>query len=134
MPGDHLVGDKLAPRFSSIHTGDIIVFLAPPAAHTACVDPYPDLVKRVIATPGERIYSKAGVIYINGSPIKEPWPHTSPFGRPISDQVIPPNEYFVMGDNRSVSCDSRYWGLVKQSSILAKIFMRYYPFNRLAWF
>lgn len=134
IPGDRLVANKLSARYGPINTGDIIVFHAPAMAHTSCVDPYPDLVKRVIGLPGQRIYSKGGVVYINGSPLKESWPTTKPFGPAISDTIIPPNEYYVLGDNRALSCDSRDWGLVPRSAIIAKVFLRYYPLSRLAWF
>lgn len=127
--GDRILTLKLFFSPSKLHTGDIIVFSRPPAA--SCAVGEKDLVKRVIGTPGETITSVGNTIYIDGKAISEPYlaPGTS-FGPAITNRtiygqtlpsVIPPNEFFVMGDNRADSCDSRYWGYVSGSEVVGKV-------------
>ncbi len=124
MPGDRILVDKLS---STIHRGDIVVFQNPPGD----VGGPPTLVKRVIGLPGERISSVGSQVLINGKPLAEPWlpplaricvepsEHiTQPGSPPIT---IPAGHYFVMGDCRGDSDDSRYWGTVPGSLIVGKV-------------
>jgi signal peptidase I len=111
--GDRILVNKLAYRFHGVGRGDIIVFRRPPAED--CGTTVTDLVKRVIGLPGETIWDK------NGTPS---------FG-PVK---IGANSYFVMGDNRTVSCDSRYWGTVNRSLIVGKVEMLIWPLDRIAFF
>ena len=129
--GDHIIVSKLSVDFGTINRGDIIVFKAPPRFAVACKDNVTDLVKRVIALPGQTIYSKGNTIYINGSPIKQPWTHTEPLGPTITKQTIPARQYFVVGDNQSDSCDSRYWGTVPRGNIIGKAVFRMWPLSRI---
>jgi signal peptidase I len=87
-----------------------------------------DLVKRVIALPGQTIYSSGNSIYIDGRRLAEPYvPHYDPLGPPIPGASrqhpyrVPPGEYDVLDDNRADSCDSRYWEPIKGSSIIGKV-------------
>ena len=133
--GDRIIVDKLSVTFGSVNTGDIIVFKAPPAVATECGDSVSDLVKRVVAVPGDRVSSKGDTILINGVALKENWPHNEPLGaRVIDKQRVPANSYFVIGDNHPNSCDSRYWGYVPRKNIIGKVFVRIWPFSRLHWF
>ncbi len=110
-----------------VREGDIVVFSHPPLDH--CPGPRKgDLVKRVIALPGQTIYSAGGSIYVNGRPLAEPYlPHDDPLGPPIPDASsqhpyrVPPGEFYLLGDNRAISCDSRYWGPITGSSIVGKV-------------
>lgn len=134
MVGDRIVVDKLSYHLHAIHRGDIIVFARPPAEDCGG-PPVPDLVKRVIGLPGERISSRGNTVLINGKPLAEPWlPKNDPLGKPITPQTVPPNDYFVMGDNRAQSCDSRYWGPVPRSLIVGKVVAIFWPLSRLHWF
>ena len=110
-----------------VRAGNIVVFRHPPLDH--CPGPRDgDLVKRVIALPGQTIYSAGNSIYVNGRLLDEPYlPHDDPLGRPIpgaSSQHpfrVPAGEFYMMGDNRAISCDSRYWGPIKGSSMVGKV-------------
>ena len=93
-----------------------------------------DLVKRVIGLPGETISSAGGQVVINGTPLKEPWLVKGTVTTGITTQVIPPNEYFVMGDNRSDSQDSRFFGPITPSLIVGKVEVRVWPISSLRIF
>ncbi len=135
--GDRIIVDKFLFDYHSLKTGDIIVFHRP-AASSVCADATDgDLVKRVIATPGETISSAGDTVFINGKPLAEPYlPKGTAFGPQIVTQKLQPNYYFVMGDNRDVSCDSRYWGPVYGPSIIGKVVLLVWRHGRPAfhWF
>jgi signal peptidase I len=135
--GDRILVFKLAYDFHSVQRGNIIVFDAPSKVAASCDTTDKVLVKRVIGLPGETISDRGGVVYIDGRPLHEtylpkhdPETYTAPFG-PVH---IAPNHYFVMGDNRTQSCDSRYWGTVKRSDIIGQVVMRIWPLSRIASF
>jgi signal peptidase I len=127
--GDRLIVDKLSVEFGTINRGDIVVFKAPPSEN--CGVKVTDLVKRVIGLPGDHLTSKGNTIYVNGKPLKENWPHTEPLGPPIGNVIVPANQYFMMGDNHSDSCDSRSWGTVPRSDMIGKAFIRIWPLSRI---
>jgi signal peptidase I len=108
-----------------------LVFKAPKAVATACADADADLVKRVIGLPGQTLTSKDNTIYVNGKPLVQPWTHNPILGTAIGTVKVPPNHYFMMGDNESDSCDSRFWGTISRSSIIGKAFIRIWPLSRL---
>jgi signal peptidase I len=134
LVGDRIIIDKLAVELGTVHTGDIIVFHAPREVRFKCGAHDVDLVKRVIGTPGDHISSSGDTILINGVALQERWGHLEPLGPAITPRVVPKNEYFVMGDNHSNSCDSRYWGMVPRGNILGKVFLRVWPVTRIHWF
>jgi len=129
--GDRILVDQLPFVRHDINRGDIIVFRRVPAD----TDPTrpADLVKRVIGLPGETISSRADQILINGHPLREPWlPDFN--AQPAADSCaqaafdikrtkIAPNSYFVLGDCRGNSLDSRAWGTVPSSYIVGKVFV-----------
>ncbi len=131
--GDRVIVDKLSVDFGTINIGDVIVFKSPGAVATACGDTVPDLVKRVVALPGDTIASIGNRIYVNDKLLQQDWPHNEPLGRPIPTTVVPKGDYYVLGDNHPNSCDSRYWGFVPRSSIVGKVFVRYWPLSRIGW-
>ena len=124
---DRILVQKAFFTSRDVREGDIVVFSQPPLDH--CGGPQEgDLVKRVIALPGQTIYSSGTSIYVNGRLLAEPYlPHNDPLGPPIPEASsqhpyrLPPGEFYVLGDNRAISCDSRYWGPVKGSSIVGKV-------------
>jgi len=129
--GDRIIVNKLAVDLGTIHTGDIVVFKAPPAEN--CGTKVDDLVKRVIGVPGDHLTSKGNTIYINGKPLKITWSHYEPLGTPIGNVTVPKGQYYVMGDNYPDSCDSRFWGTVPRSDIIGKVFLRIWPLSRIGF-
>jgi signal peptidase I len=83
--------------------------------------------------PGDRLTSRGNTIYVNGTPLRENWSHYEPLGPAIGDVLVPPGQYFVMGDNHNNSCDSRTWGTVPRSDIIGKVFVRFWPLSRFSW-
>jgi signal peptidase I len=123
---DRIVVQKAFFTWHDVREGDIVVFSHPPLDR--CPGPQGDLVKRVIALPGQTIYSSGNSIYVNGRLLAEPYlPRYDPLGPPIASRQhpyrVPPGEFYLLGDNRADSCDSRYWGPVKGSSIIGKVVM-----------
>ena len=140
--GDRIVVDKLSYHLHGIGRGDIVVFARPPNEECGGA-PVKDLVKRVIGLPGDTVSSVNGRVDINGRPLAEPWlpPGTATY--PVnSDEAydlthpykVPAGYYYVMGDNRTESCDSRYWGPIPRSLIVGKVVMRIWPLSRIRFF
>jgi signal peptidase I len=122
---DRILVQRAFFNWHDVREGDIVVFTEPPADH--CGGPPGDLVKRVIALPGQTIYSSGNGIYINGKLLAEPYlPKDDPLGGAIPDASrqhpyrVPPGDFYLLGDNRAISCDSRYWGPITGSSIVGK--------------
>jgi signal peptidase I len=124
---DRILVQKAFFSWRDIREGNVVVFTHPPLDR--CGGPQKDdLVKRVIALPGQTIYSSGNSIYVNGRLLAEPYlPHDDPLGPPIPDASsrhpyrVPPGEFYMLGDNRASSCDSRYWGPIKGSSMVGKV-------------
>lgn len=122
---ESLIVDKASYHFREPARGDVIVFAAPP-------QPSVDYIKRVIAIPGDVISVENGVPTVDGVRLRESYVDAknmgaSPTDRPIHDLVIPPGYYFVMGDNRIDSYDSRSWGLVPRDNIIGRAVLVYWP-------
>lgn len=123
MTGDRLYGNRLAYINKDPQRGDIIIFK------------YPDnekelFIKRVIGLPGDIVFIYEGKVYINGSetPLDEPYVNGTPVGS-FGPYEVPADSYFMMGDNRNNSADSRFWRnpYVHRSKVLGKAWFRYYP-------
>jgi signal peptidase I len=128
--GDRVLVNKLSYKLHDVHRGDIIVFKRPERAQSDTPeDDIEDLIKRVIGLPGDTIETVDGVIYINDKPLPEPYlpPNTRSDQPPVTRQEIPDGQYFVMGDNRSNSQDSRWFGPIDEDLIVGRAFVRIYP-------
>ena len=127
---DRVLVQKAFFSWRDVREGEIVVFSHPPLDN--CPGPEDgDLVKRVIALPGQTIYSSGNSIYINGRLLAEPYlPQYDPLGPPIASSQhpyrVPPGEFYVLGDNRTDSCDSRFWGPIKGSSIIGKVVLTFW--------
>ncbi len=144
--GDHLIVNKMqfAPSATSleraimpgrdIRRGDVIVFKFPQ-------QPDRDFIKRVIGLPGDRLELHRKKVYVNGSAINEPYvqfleppsvggpPRTDDLREEYGPVTVPPHQYFMMGDNRDNSEDSRYWGFMPESYVKGQALFIYFSFD-----
>jgi signal peptidase I len=118
---DRLFINKFVYHFEAIHRGDVVVFHYPR-------DPEKSYIKRVIAVPGDRLRIDHGRVYLNGKLLREPYvPDQYRDTRSMPDMVIPEDEFFMMGDHRSISSDSREFGPVDRDLIYGKAVFVYWP-------
>jgi signal peptidase I len=128
--GDRIIVSKLSTTFGDINRGDVIVFKHPPREQcSGDTGPNSDLVKRVIGLPGDELTSRNNTIYINGKKLVEHWNHAPNLGSDIGYVKVPEDQYFMMGDNRPSSCDSRMWGTLPKSLIVGKVVLRIWPLS-----
>ena len=123
--GEYLLTDKVTYRFNEPKRGDVIVFEAP--------NGYDEYIKRIIGLPGETVSLKNGHVYINHKLLKEDYISDSVatngnlFLKDNEEVKVPPNNYFVLGDNRPYSSDSRSWGFVARNKITGRAWFIYWP-------
>lgn len=128
--GEYILTDKITYRFRAPQRGEVIVFKSPRNQEI-------DFIKRIIGLPGEKVKLNNGDIFINGKKLTENYFLDPISTRPGSvfkegqENLIPLNNYFVLGDNRSHSSDSREWGTVSVENIIGKAFLRYWPLNKI---
>ena len=121
---DRLFINKLAYRVGEIHRGDVVVFLYP---H----DHEKSYIKRVIALPGDTLRIDHGQVYVNDARVEESYvPRQFEDDRSQPEMTVPKHEYFVMGDHRSVSSDSRDFGPVDRELIYGKAAFVYWPMDQ----
>jgi signal peptidase I len=129
--GDYVLTDKVSYRLGEPKRGDVVVFHAPSGANcpegTGC-----DFIKRVVGLPGESIEVKNSQIFVNSEPLGEvyiPDEFQTEAGNFTRNHSVSlgSNQYFVVGDNRPHSSDSRVWGPIDKSMIVGKAFFRYWP-------
>ena len=131
--GDRVLVNKLSYKLHDVHRGDVIVFKRPEAARSANPDDdIEDLIKRVVAVPGDTIKTVDGDVWINDEPLSEPYlPEGTrtvmPNGQDMEPEEIPEGQFFMMGDNRGNSQDSRYFGTIDGDLIVGRAFVRIYP-------
>ncbi|HET9368872.1 MAG TPA: signal peptidase I [Vicinamibacterales bacterium] len=125
---DRLIVNKFAYRLHAPQAGDIVMLYYP-------FDPEKALVKRVVAGPGDTIRSVAGRVYRNDMPIPDDAiPESFRTTETWGPQIVKPGHYFVLGDHRNNSSDSREWGLVPRKYIVGKIELRWWPLGHARLF
>jgi len=126
---DRIAIDKVSYRFRDPRRGEIVVFRGPERTQLAGID----LVKRIVALPGEKVSSANGRILVDGDPIDEPYLPKGAAGRNVAflPFSVPAGKYFVMGDNRMVSNDSRLFGAIDREDIIGRAMIRIWPISRL---
>jgi signal peptidase I len=131
---DRVLANRFIYHFRAPHRGDIIVFKTPPLAKEKC-GAGGTFVKRLIALPDETWEEKNGFIYINGKKLIEPYIKSDrrDTGTSYPPRKIPDGMYFMMGDNRTQSCDSREWGPVPRKNLIGEVFAVYWPPNRIGF-
>jgi signal peptidase I len=122
---DRLFINKFVYHFEKIERGDVVVFNYPR-------DPAKSYIKRVIALPGDRLRVDSGRVFVNGVAVHEPYvPERYRDVRSVVSMVVPPHEYFMMGDHRSISSDSRDFGPVDRHFIYGKAEFVYWPSDQV---
>ena len=143
VPGQRVLVDRLIYRFSPVHRGDIIVFRGPQPPHEV-------MIKRVVGLPGDVLSLRDGALYVNGVRAPDSYVDkiagateatTPPDPNMVDDPGapwslarpyrVPEGCYFVMGDNRTDSDDSRFWGPVPRVAIIGEAFLSYWPLGRI---
>jgi signal peptidase I len=125
---EYLLTEKVTYYTRNPQRGDVVVF-TPPVSNTD------EFIKRVIGLPGERVMVKDGRVYINDKPLPEPYLKDTVItlgGTFLSDDqeyTVPEDQYFVMGDNRPNSSDSRYWGPITKKAMSGRAWVAYWPAN-----
>ena len=131
---DRVIANRLAYRIGDPKRGQVVVFTAPEAADRC--SPHVGgsaFVKRIVGLPGELVSERGGVIYIDGKRLAEPYLDPSRRGHEsMRWPRVAAGHYFLMGDNRTRSCDSRRWGTVPRSSLIGPVLLTYWPPTRLS--
>ncbi|MBI2011855.1 signal peptidase I [Candidatus Daviesbacteria bacterium] len=126
--GDYIITNKISYRFSEPKKGEIIVFKDPGNSDE-------DYIKRIIGKEGDVVKLSTGKVFVNGEAIREPYLGRDAYSEPgaflAEDQevIVPQNHFFVLGDNRIASSDSRQWGFIGRDEIIGKALIRYWPIN-----
>ncbi len=124
--GDRILVDKLAYRFGPVARGDVVVFWSP-------LDPDVSFIKRVIGLPGDDVEVRKGVVIVNGTPLAEGYVPARFRGDESSHRVtVSPGHYYVLGDHRNSSNDSRSWGEVPRKYIYGRAAFRIWPLDRMS--
>lgn len=151
LVGDHILVNKFIYGTHIPFTNDVVLPVRAPRQKDVVVFEYPkdesiDFIKRVIGLPGDKVQIVNKQVYVNGTALKEPYAyHGDPEVLPATESprdnfgpiVVPKGDYFMMGDNRDFSNDSRFWGFVKRDLILGQAEIIYFSWNpktyRVRW-
>lgn len=125
FPYQRLIIDKVSYFLRSPNRNDIVVLDLPTMSEM--------LVKRIVGLPGEIVEIREGIVIIDGRPLPEPFPHDLSY-QTMEPMRLGPLQYFVLGDNRDNSNDSRVFGPVDRSSIVGRVWLRYWPLDQVKYF
>ncbi|GAB4112401.1 MAG: signal peptidase I [Candidatus Caldatribacteriota bacterium] len=120
---ERLIANKISYRFESPQRGEIIIFKPPFPTNR-------NYIKRIIGIPGDKIQIINGIVYVNDKQLEEPYVEYQSYEN-LSTVIVPEDSYFVLGDNRPNSSDSRYWGFVPRKNIIGKTWVLFWPPNRI---
>ena len=137
---DRILANRFIYHFRDPKRKEIVVFNPPGRAKLLCPGGGGVYVKRIIGLPGDRWEERHGYVYIDGKRLDEPYVQATRRDHrsyTLSDLLpgatrIPKDEYLMMGDNRSLSCDSRTWGLVPRKNLIGEAFLTYWPLSRIS--
>ncbi|MCJ7805132.1 signal peptidase I [Patescibacteria group bacterium] len=128
---EFLLTDKVSYRFGEPKRGDVIVFKAP-------INENEEFIKRIIGLPGDKVEVKSGKFYVNDKLLDEHaylddsvYTSGADFSQEGTAVVVPAGKYYVLGDNRPHSSDSRYWGFVTKKEITGRAWLIYWPINKI---
>ena len=125
---EYLIIDEISYRFTNPQRGEVVVLRYPR-------DPRQFFIKRIVGLPGERIKLEEGVVHVNGKPLEERYLSDLNLSKTsMNELVLGSDEYFVMGDNRANSLDSRSFGPISRREVVGRAWIRGWPFNRLSVF
>lgn len=124
--GDRLVVDRLSYQLTEVSRFDVVVLRYPN-------DPSVDFVKRIVGLPGDRVRLANGRVVVNGQIVEEEFAHVADHDD-TPETLVPIDHYFVLGDNRPISCDSREFGLVPFAYLKGKVRVRFWPPARMSLF
>jgi signal peptidase I len=122
--GDRVLANRFIYRFRDPQRGDVVVFVPPMESN----EPF---IKRVVAIGGDRVAVKDGRLYLNGEPQVEPYVRDENILGDFRETTVREGAYFVMGDNRNNSGDSRVFGVIDKNAILGQAFFVYWPLSRV---
>jgi signal peptidase I len=128
---DRVLANRLIYHLREPRRGDVVVFDTPPDAIEEC-GAGGTFVKRLIGLPGETVSERNGRIFIDGRPLEEPYVMAQRRDAESGGWEVPEGHYFMMGDNRRNSCDSRRWGAVPRENLIGTVFATYWPPSRLS--
>ena len=131
---DRVLANRFIYHFRSPHRGEIVVFKTPPEAER-CENGAggETFVKRIVGLPGDTLHETRGTIFVNGRKLDEPYVQPQERDDRSGTWRVPQANYFMMGDNRSSSCDSRDWGPVPRGNLIGPVFAVYWPPQRIGF-
>jgi signal peptidase I len=130
---DRIIAAKIVYRFRAPERGDIAVFKTPPRTAQVCqTERSATFVKRIVGLPGDTIVERSGTIFVNGRRLSEPYVSASLRDGRSGTWTVPKGSYFMLGDDRRFSCDSRDWGPVPRGNLIGPVVATYWPPTRLS--
>ena len=132
---DRIAVSKVLYRVRDPERGDIVAYELPDRAAARCGAPAGStFVHRIVGLPGERVAVRSGVVFVDGRRLAEPYVEAARRDRDSSAvRAISKDQYFVLGDNRTQSCDSRAWGLVERDRLIGPRIATYWPLGRISF-
>lgn len=130
---DRVIANRFIFHFRDPERGDIVVFEPPPSVAAQC-GAGGTYVKRIVGVPGDTLAQRDGVVFVDGQALDEPYleePRRG--GRDFGPVTLGEDEYWMMGDNRTMSCDSRVWGPISREAMVGPVFFVYWPPNRIGF-